>query len=151
MDTISNIKKFIDRNLKDKDGGNWEYLYRPEIRYAIDCLNEIESQIFTKEILNWKEEVQFVLADEILFSKNEYIDKYYLYCVIFSKTTNIENGEYLLQNFIPAFYNLNSGKCSQEFFESIRKKVLLFSSVSFSQEHIFSKLYTEKMEKKNRE
>ena len=50
---IAYIKKYIEDNLKEKDGGRWEYIIRPEIRDIINDLNEFESEVFSNEILNW--------------------------------------------------------------------------------------------------
>ena len=107
---ITKLKKFVENNLEEKDGGNWEYLIDPIIKDAISEFNESESQIFSTEILNWSEELLYHLADGIIFSENRFIDQDYLYCMIFSKTTDYENGRYLLQNFTAAFQELDSNK-----------------------------------------
>ena len=142
---ITKLKKFVENNLEEKDGGNWEYLIDPIIKDAISEFNESESQIFSTEILNWSEELLYHLADGIIFSENRFIDQDYLYCMIFSKTTDYENGRYLLQNFTAAFQELDSNKYTLEFMESLREKVIQFSKISIEDSHDFNKLFTEKI------
>ena len=144
-DDIKYLKSYIDKKLKDKDGGNWEYIYRPEIRYLIDNFNKQESEKFNAEIPNWSEEIKYILADEIIFSENKYLDKDYMYCEIFSKTENAEYGEYLLQNFTSIFKDLDPKKCSIEFVEKLRDKVIQFSKISITESIEFDKLYEEKL------
>lgn len=144
-DRIANLKKFIENNLEEKDGGHWEYLIDPIIKNAISDFNKKESENFATEFLNWDEKIIFHLADGIILSENEYINKDYLYCIIFSKTSDSENGEYLLENFMAAFQGLDSTKCSLEFLKSLRKKVIEFSKISINESHAFNKLYEEKV------
>lgn len=142
---IKFLKNYIENNLKDEDGGNWEYIYRPEIRDLISDLNQQESEILSVEMLSWDEEIQFVLADEIADSENKYLDKCYLYCAVLSKTTDRENGEYLLENFMAIFNGLDSSKHPVDFLEKLREKVIEFSKAEIDESHIFHKKYTEKL------
>lgn len=144
-DVIVYLKNYIEKNLNEKDGGRWEYIIHPVIRDTINSLSENESQIFSVEILNWKEEILYHLADEIIFSENKYIDKDYLYCIIFSKTSNRENGEYLLQNFTAIFEDLDSSKCTLKFLENLKEKVVEISKIPISESDDFNKLYEEKI------
>lgn len=73
---IESLKKYIENNL-DESGSIWELLISPDIIDLISNLNQTDSEKFSIEILNWNENVLYRLADEILFSKNEYIDKDY--------------------------------------------------------------------------
>lgn len=121
---LTYLKNYINEKLNEKKDdpkkqGYWEYIYRPEIRSVIDSLNESESERFSTNLENWSEDIQYVLADEILFCDNNYIDKILLYCEIFSRTTKPEYGEYLLENFVPVFKNLNSENCSLHFLKDL--------------------------------
>ncbi|MFY0481041.1 hypothetical protein ACI6PS_00435 [Flavobacterium sp. PLA-1-15] len=150
-ESIKSLKNYIEANLKNEDDGSWEYVHRPIIRDIISNLNQTDSELLSVDILNWDEETQFFLVDEITDSKNEYLDKSFLYCSILLKTNNHENGEYLLENFLSMFNALDSSKCSIDFLEKLRAKVIEFSKAEINESHIFHKQYIEKLKNVFRE
>ena len=122
-DDITYLKKYIERNLKNKDGGHWEYIVRPEIRDVINALNETDSERFSTEIFNWDEKTIYPLADEIIFGDNKYIDQDYLYCCIFLKINDKEKLDYLSQNLFACYDGINFEKTPLDFFLKMKEKI----------------------------
>lgn len=134
-DGITSLKKDIENNLGESSG-YWEYVLQPNIRDYISNLNQTDSENFSIEILNWNENLLYRLADEILFSNNEYIDKDYLFCSIYLRTHDIENLDYLSQYIIPCFKNLNFEKVSLEFFLQMKEKMENFYIIKNGEENV---------------
>lgn len=119
---IADLKKDIENNL-GLSSDYYELVLQPYVRNFIDNLNQTDSEKFSLEILNWNEDVLYHLADEILFSKNEYLDKDYLYCSIFLKTNNNENLDYLTQYLFNCLDDLNFEKIPLDFFLEMKEKM----------------------------
>ncbi|UTN05375.1 hypothetical protein L0669_05555 [Flavobacterium bizetiae] len=134
-DDITYLKKYIERNLKNKDGGHWEYIVRPEIRDVINALSETDSERFSKEIFNWNEKTIYPLADEIIFGDNKYIDQDYLYCCIFLRTHDKEKLDYLSENLFATFNLINVEKTSLEFFLQMKEKIKNIYSIKDENEN----------------
>ncbi|MDR6760698.1 hypothetical protein J2Y38_000896 [Flavobacterium sp. 2755] len=134
-DGIEALKKYIENNLGESSGC-WEYVLHPNIRDYISNLNQTDSEKFSIEILNWNEDVLYQLADEMLFSNNEYIDKDYLFCSIYLIINDIENLDYLSQYIIPCFKNLNFEKVSLEFFLQMKEKMKNFYIIKNGEENV---------------
>lgn len=135
-DDITYLKKYIERNLKNKDGGHWEYIVRPEIRDVINALNETDSERFSKEIFNWDEKTIYSLADEIIFGDNKYIDQDYLYCCIFLRISDTEKLDYLSQNLFACFNDLNLEKIPLDFFLQMKEKMKNFYIIKNGEENL---------------
>jgi len=132
---IESLKKYIENNL-DESGSIWELLISPDIIDLISNLNQTDSEKFSIEILNWNENVLYRLADEILFSKNEYIDKDYLFCSIYLRTHDKENLDYLSQYLFNCYNGLNFEKIPLDFFLQLKEKVKNFYIIRNGEENI---------------
>ncbi|MTH17796.1 hypothetical protein [Flavobacterium sp. LC2016-01] len=134
-DQIASLKKYIESNL-DESGDFWEYIIRHDVIDFISNLDQKDSENFSIEILNWNENILYRLADEILFSKNEYIDKDYLYCFIFLKTYDTEYLDYLSQNLFSCFNDLNLEKIPLDFFLQMKEKIERFYIIKNGKENV---------------
>ena len=132
---IASLKNYIETNLCESSS-LWELVLQPDIIDFISNLNQADSEKFSVEILNWNENILYRLADEILFSRNEYIDKDYLFCSIYLRTLNEENLDYLSQYIIPCYKNLNFEKISLDFFLQVKEKIENFHILKNGKENI---------------
>lgn len=134
-DEIASLKNYIETNLGESSS-LWELVLQPDIIDFISNLNQADSEKFSVEILNWNENILYRLADEILFSRNEYIDKDYLFCSIYLRTHDKENLDYLSQYIIPCYKNLNFEKISLDFFLQVKEKIENFHILKNGKENI---------------
>lgn len=134
-DEIASLKNYIEVNL-DESSSLWELVIRPDIIDIISSLNQIESKKFSTEILSWNENILYRLADEILFSENECLDKDYLFCSIYLRTHDKENLDYLSQYIIPCYKHLNFEKISLDFFLQVKEKMENFYIIKNGKENI---------------
>ncbi|WP_431243577.1 hypothetical protein ACQ9BO_02945 [Flavobacterium sp. P21] len=151
-DKIAGLKKDIESNL-GSSSGFYELVFQPYIRDFISNLNQTDSENFSIEILNWNEDLLYHLADEILFSNNEFLDKNYLYCSIFLRTYDQENLEFLSQYLYDCYDDLNIEKTSLDFFVQLKEKVEKFYIIKNGKENIdnfirpLNDIINQKMEK----
>jgi len=109
------------------DGGNVEYILRRNIQYLIDNLNESESAFFSTEISNWDELILSELADPILLAGNNmFIDKDYLYCLIFTRQTKYETAYYLDENLSRQRLNDIINMAPVPFLKELRSQLLKY-------------------------
>ncbi|GEM_PF-26293 len=134
-DEITSLKEYIETNL-ERSSGAFEYVIQPNIRNIVSNLSETDSEKFSIEILNWNEDVLYHLADEILFSNNEYLDKDYIYCSIFLRIKNKENLDFLSQYLYDCYRGLNFEKIPLDFFLQLKEKVEDFYIIKNGKENV---------------
>ncbi|TDX86674.1 hypothetical protein [Epilithonimonas xixisoli] len=104
---------------------HWEYIHSPDFEKWINNFNKIKTENFSKEILNWKEEIHYKIADIILFSDNKYLNINTLYTHLFILTKNKEDSEYLFENLFSCLYHLEDTDKSLELLFKVKEKLLL--------------------------
>ena len=124
MEKISGLKKYIEDNLDKMDSSDGEYIHSPYIEEIINSFTEEESLFFSNEIENWSEEIAYEVADPIIFGKNTFINQDYLYCLIFTKTSRLDESQYLMENLWSCVSALNNEKKSVEFLKKIRTRII---------------------------
>jgi len=90
----------------------------------------------------------FELADPILFGENKYLDRDYLYSLIYLHVTEKNNCEYLLDNLVATILDLKTENCSFEFLNRLKEKLIIDTKLSFRNNDIAIKVIEDKIASK---
>ena len=101
MKAVEKIETYISSHAHVDNPEVWEFVLIPRLTEMINNLNQIETNDFSNTVLNWKDEFQYLIALTIYECDNKYLDSTSLYIKIFSKISDIECLEILIENDIP--------------------------------------------------
>ncbi|WP_020412084.1 hypothetical protein ACJJJB_01610 [Microbulbifer sp. ANSA001] len=120
---VFSLGEYISEH-KDDDCGTWENGHAPYIEYVLNQFNEQESKEFSEKIWMWSDFHLYMLADPILFCKNEYIDRYFLYSKIFGQVGDVEYLEYLAENLRAVILNSKMKNMDSDFLSRIKSNLV---------------------------
>jgi len=117
---------YLKNNESDNEGDSWYYHHNPTIVSYINNLSKIDCEKLISQISDWEESMLYNLADSFLHISNPNLDGYYLYGKIFLKITNVEMGEYLVQN-SHLLRSIAKGSQPIKFYLDLEKKIALLN------------------------
>ena len=101
MDNIKEIKNYILEHIHIESPEVWEFEHTPYITKLINNLNQTEIIDFCNSVLEWEDEILYLITLSLYESTNKYFDATLLYIRIFCKIKEIEYLEDLVENDIP--------------------------------------------------
>lgn len=101
MNAIKEIKNYILEHIHIESPEIWEFELTPYVTKLINSLNQTETNDFCNSVLEWEDEISYLITLSIYDSTNSFLDATLLYIKIFSKIKDIEYLEILVENYIP--------------------------------------------------
>lgn len=101
MDNIKEIKNYILEHIHIESPEVWEFEHTPYITKLLNNLNQTETIDFCNCVLEWEDEILYLITLSLYESTNKYFDTTLLYIRIFCKIKEIEYLEDLVENDIP--------------------------------------------------
>ncbi|MDG4945867.1 hypothetical protein NMK71_05525 [Weeksellaceae bacterium KMM 9713] len=101
MNAIKEIKNYILEHIHIENPEVWEFELTPNVTKLINSLNQTETNDFCNSVLEWEDEISYLITLSIYDSTNSFLDATLLYINIFSKIKDIEYLEILVENDIP--------------------------------------------------
>lgn len=101
MNITKEIENYILKHIHIDSPEVWEFELTPHVTNLINNLTQTETKDFCNKVLEWDDEFCYLITLSIFDSTNKFLDGTSLYIKIFSKISDIEYLEILVENYIP--------------------------------------------------